>query len=136
MPDLLMKTTRNRCNSAFFSTIRFPMLATLACLLGAPLIVGAATIVDATRTITSISVRNDHAVIYYAPAFPKAADGEGCAGVNASLAVVIDWSAVSDNRNLFVAALAAFHAGSRVGFVVDSCSVDGLPLAVQINVEP
>jgi len=94
----------------------------------------AGTVIDATRAITNISVQRDHAVLYFAPALSSAP--EGCTGVNSSIAVTIDLSESGGDRALFTAALAAFHAGSNVGFLVKGCGADGIPQAIQINVQP
>lgn len=92
------------------------------------------TVIEAPRTISSISVRGDHAILFFSPAF--SIPPENCAGVNATIAVVVDVNPTSGDKALFSAALAAFHSGYTVGFVVQGCGPDELARVIQINVQP
>lgn len=94
----------------------------------------ASTVIEAPRTLSSISVRGDHAVLFFSPAL--AIPPENCGGVNATIAVVVDVNPSTGDKALFSAALAAFHSGYTVGFVVQGCGPDDLARAIQINVQP
>lgn len=122
------------CRGAGRTTILWRVVAAAVGFVALSATTWASTVVASPRTISSLTVRGDFAVLYFAPAVSL--PPEGCSGVNATLAVVVDVSQSTGDKALFAAALAAFHAGSTVGFVVDGCGPDDLPRAIQINVQP
>jgi hypothetical protein len=93
---------------------------------------GAETITPTTIALSAIAVRTNYAVLF----FPALSATESC-GAFSSTAAVIDWGTNAENKNLYIAAVAALHSGAKVGFTLNGCSTaEQAPLITRLVVTP
>jgi hypothetical protein len=90
--------------------------------------------IAATKTLTDIATTNTKATLSFTPAISSPETIPNC-GANSSISAVIDWGTTAENKNMFMAALAAFHAGSKVGFSLGACDTNAA-LVTRLYVKP
>jgi hypothetical protein len=95
----------------------------------------ASTQIPMDRTITFINTYPQGALIIFTPAF---ANTDGCTASGSSTSVLIEWTTDANQKNLYVAALAAMHSGAKVGFGTSGCGtyLVGVPLVYRVDVAP